>query len=87
MVTLVVGTKKKKTVKIDFYVADLPILETLLGEVEYQNTAEAIHFLFNIMSHMTDQINELQAKKCGCIEGKTEAWHQGRMRSEMPFYG
>lgn len=78
---------KKKRTKIDFYQSDLPILATLAREAETTDQAEAIHFAFRLLCHMTDRIKELEDYQKNYVKDKGECWKQGRLRSELPFYG
>jgi hypothetical protein len=87
VVTLtVLNSTKKKTVKVEIFEADLPILAAFAEHAKTESTAEAWHYAFEVFARLTDRIKELESKP-SYIDSKTEAWKQAQLRKNLPFYG
>lgn len=87
MVTLtVLNSNKKKTVKVEIFEADLPILAAFAEHAKTTSTAEAWHFAFEIFNALTNRIKELE-QASNYVDSKKEQWAQAQLRKNLPFYG
>lgn len=80
---------KKKTVKVEIFETDFPILAAFADKAHTKETAEAFNFMFGILMKATDKIRELEEikTKYDTIEDKEERWRQAQLRNRLPFYG
>jgi len=79
---------KRKTVKVDIYEADLPILAAFAERANTENTADAWRFAFEIFNALTERIKELESVPYKeYVESKKENWRQAQLRKNLPFYG
>ena len=83
---MAVEPTKKKVVKVNVFADDMPTLTALFEKAGTDKTEEGIHFALKLMDAMLDEILE-RRKKDEYLNTKIENWRQGRMRSELPFYG
>jgi hypothetical protein len=81
-------TNKKKTVKVEIFEADFPILAAFAQHAKTESTAEAWHYAFSLFAHLTDRIKELESEPYKeYVASKSEAWRQAQLRKNLPFYG
>lgn len=87
------GQPKKKTVRVEIYETDFPILAQFAKHAQTSETAEAFSYMFRILYEVVGRIKEQQdkiealEKGTPYIDEKKEKWRQAQLRKDLPFYG